>query len=122
MIKIAKQLIIMAMLFVATLLFLSSCIPMQPEGPPPTPAETYLTARMVFNGLLEDYVAQKKIADPATKSRWTQEIDPWFIRGASALDAWKVAVRSGEDPQGQMQAYLEIKNQLMSIILTELAE
>ena len=107
-------------LLYAFAMLISSCIPMQPEGPPPTPAENYLTARMVFNGLLEDYVTQKRIADDETKDRWTRKVDPWFERGAVALNAWGSALKAGDSPESSMQAYLEIKNQLMAIVIQEL--
>ena len=117
--KAISSMILSVLLFVAAILFLSSCISMD-DGPPPTPAETFLTARMVFNGLLSDYVDQKGMADAATKARWTEELDPWFERGARALNAWGTALKAGEDSNTQKQAYLSLKNQLMAVILREL--
>ena len=74
----------------------------------PTPAETFLTARMAFNGLLEDYIIQKRAAPPTTQAKWSQEIDPWFERAAVALKSWQLALKAsgdGGDPADERQAY-----------------
>lgn len=97
-----------------------SCIPYQvDQGPPPTPAETFLKARLTFNALLSDYITQKRAADPATRERWTEDFDPWFERAAIALKAWQAALRTGEGTKA-MDAYLEIRNKLMNMILLEI--
>ena len=115
-----KGVLISIVLCMAVIMGIGSCISMQEEGPPTTPAETFLTARMVFNGLLSDYVDQKVLADADTKARWTKDIDPWFERGAIALNAWGSTLKAGESPQATRQAYFDVKNQLMAIILREL--
>ncbi len=89
---------------------------------PTTPEEAYLKARMTFNGLLQDYVDQKRMADRETRARWSKDIDPWFERGAAALALWGDAVRAADQASiyDQQQAYLEIKNQLLQLMLKEL--
>jgi hypothetical protein len=111
-----------AVLAILLVMVLCSCIAPQPDAPPPTPEEIYLTARMTFNGLLEDYITQKGIVDAETKARWTREIDPWFERAAVALKAWGTALKAGKGAQVEMQAYLELKNQLMRVVLQALAK
>lgn len=91
------------------------------QSVPETPEEVYLKARMTFNGLLADYVDQKRMADNATRARWTNDIDPWFERGAAALAVWGDGLKAGGSTYGQQQAYLEVKNQLLQIMLKELA-
>jgi hypothetical protein len=84
---------------------------------PETKEQSYLKARQVFNGILMDYVDQKRQADADTKARWTSDIDPWFERADKALDAWGDALESGGSGEGQQTLYLEIKSKLLNMML-----
>lgn len=107
-------------LFIGTILYLAACAQFA-ENLPQTQEEKYLTSRLIFNGLLEDYVAQKRAADPELKARWGKEIDPWFERAAVALNLWGLAI-SGQDRPGKFELdYNKIKNELMVALFRELS-
>ena len=88
---------------------------------PQTQEEKYLTSRLIFNGLLEDYVAQKQAADPELKARWEKQIDPWFERGAVALNLWGLAIKGNDNPTGFELDYNAVKAELMQALFRELS-
>jgi hypothetical protein len=107
---------------IVTLAIIVGCAGLDPATTPETPQEVYLKARMTFNGLLADYVTQKRAATVENKAKWTENIDPLFEAGAQALNAWGTALDAEANTYSQQKAYLEIKNQLLALLMAELTK
>ena len=111
-----------ALKFTALLLIVvfvvASCSGMQTE----TPKQTYLKATMTFNGLLADYISDKKAAPPEIRDKWTAEIDPLFETASLALKAWGAAIKGEGPAYTEQQSYLELKNKLLDMLLAELTD
>ena len=102
-------------------LSVNGCAAQYPQAEASTPQEIYLKARMTFNGLLADYIDNKRAATPAKRAEWSEKIDPWFERGAAALAVWGAALSAGKTAYDAQQDYLEIKNQILQLLLRELS-
>lgn len=102
------------------LVFVVGCSGMQLGAD--NPKQVYLKARMTFNGLLSDYISNKKAAPPDVRARWTKKVDPLFEKAGKALDAWGKAAMAEAPAYNQQQAYLELKNQLLNMLLAEVTD
>ena len=87
-----------------------------------TPKQVYLKAHMTFNGLLTDYIADKRAAPPELQKEWTEKIDPYFEQASLALKAWGITVMNDTPSYNQQLSYMDIKNQLLDLLLANLVE
>jgi hypothetical protein len=78
---------------------------------------TYLASRLEFNAVWKQYLDYYDRAPKEHQAKWKAEIDPWFNKGKTALDAWGLAVNQGADPAAKMQTFINIKNELIDMLV-----
>jgi len=85
---------------------------------PQTPASVYYNARVTYNDLLESYVVAWQQAPAESQEQWNKDITPWFQKASVTLDTWSLALQNNEDPTVQADAYIKLKNEIVSILLS----
>ncbi len=76
-----------------------------------------MVALKEFTQTLTSYNDFYASASVETKAEWKENIDPWFRTTNKALIAWKVAIDDNLNPQAEEQAFLEVKRELLILLL-----
>lgn len=79
--------------------------------------KAYAAARKEFALTLQKYNQYYDRASPEQQAEWKENIDPWFKKVDTALDAWKLAIDNNWDPAAQEQKYLDMKSDLLLLLV-----
>ncbi len=110
-----------AILLIAVFYLAVGCSMFQVAGEQDSPElkrdKEYLAARKEFALTLQDYNKHYAVAPVLTQQKWKAEIDPKFRTVDKALDSWKLAIDKGFDPASQEQLYLQLKSELLFMLV-----
>lgn len=96
------------------IIFLFGCAAMQNM----TPEQKQLTYRTAFNSILEQFNGWAKLQSEETKAKLRAEVIPLLDKAGGALDLYEQSFSSSnDDPDARLNFYLNLKNELISLLL-----
>jgi hypothetical protein len=73
----------------------------------------HATATKKFAEAVMKYNLHYNTADEETKTFLRSEVDPLWVQASNALDAWEVAIKSGQSGEDEIMTYKRLKSQLL---------
>ena len=82
-----------------------------------TMIEKLAVAGDTYNEMQESYLSQYEMASPATQKLWKKKIDPAFEVASLAMNLWREAVETGDDPVAAKRVYQRAIQKVWKILL-----